>query len=88
MKLGRLLKTKGSILKYMIPPLWPTYIGEKEDTIFQGIWDKSEMVWRTCWGKRCKFGEHIGNPLVVVVANNVTRSESGVDKLPNTKDAR
>ncbi len=35
----------------------------KEDTIFQDIWDKSEVVWRTCWGKHCEIGKHIGNPL-------------------------
>ncbi len=35
----------------------------KEDTIFQGIWDISEVVWRTCWGKHCEIREHIGNPL-------------------------
>jgi len=28
----------------------------KDETIFQGIWDKSEMVWE-------HVGEHIGNPL-------------------------
>jgi hypothetical protein len=33
----------------------------KEDTIFQGIWDKSEVVWRLCWGKDCEIGEPIGN---------------------------
>jgi hypothetical protein len=31
----------------------------KEDTIFQGIlWDKSEEVWKKCWGK---YWEAIGN---------------------------
>ncbi len=24
----------------------------REDTIFQGIRDKSEVIWRTCWGKQ------------------------------------
>jgi len=37
----------------------------KEDTIFQGIWDKSEMVWITRWGKTLwnwgTYWEPIGN---------------------------
>jgi hypothetical protein len=33
MKLWRLPKTEGSILKYRVPPLWLTYIGERR-TIF------------------------------------------------------
>jgi hypothetical protein len=33
----------------------------KEDAIFQGIWDKSQVVWKTYWGKHCKFGELEGN---------------------------
>jgi len=28
MKLWRRPKTEGSILKYIVPPLWPTYISE------------------------------------------------------------
>jgi hypothetical protein len=26
------------------------YIGEKEDNICQSMWDKSEVLWRICWG--------------------------------------
>ncbi len=29
MKLWRLPKTEGSILKYIVPPLWPMYITER-----------------------------------------------------------
>jgi hypothetical protein len=37
LKLWRLPKTKGSILKYIAPPLWPTNIGERRTPFFQGI---------------------------------------------------
>jgi hypothetical protein len=26
------------------------YIGEKRTTFAQNIWDKSGVLWRTCWG--------------------------------------
>ncbi len=61
MKLWRLSNIEGSILKYRVPPLWPAYIGEKENTICQSIWDKSEVLRRTCWGTHWELGEHIGN---------------------------
>jgi len=32
MKLWRLSKLEGSILKYRVPRLWPTYIGERKTT--------------------------------------------------------
>jgi hypothetical protein len=32
MKLWRLSKIEGSILKYRVPHLWPTYIGERRTT--------------------------------------------------------
>jgi len=48
-------------VKYRVPPLWPTYVGGKEDNICQSIWDKSEVLWRTCWGTYWELGEHIEN---------------------------
>jgi hypothetical protein len=42
------------MLMYRVPPLWPTYIGERRTTFAKSIWDESEVLWRTCWG-------HIGN---------------------------
>jgi hypothetical protein len=50
-------QNRSSILKHIVPPLYRWM----EDTIFQGICDKSEVVWKTCWGKHCEIGEHIGN---------------------------
>ncbi len=35
-------------MKYRVPHLWPTYIGE-EDNICQSIWDKSEVLFGTFW---------------------------------------
>jgi hypothetical protein len=43
---------------YISPPLWPSYIGEKEDNICQSTWDKSEVLWRTCLGTHWELGEH------------------------------
>jgi hypothetical protein len=56
MKLWRLLKIEGSILKYRVPPLWPTYIGERRTTFA-----KTYGIKVRCYGKR--VGEHIGNIL-------------------------
>jgi hypothetical protein len=61
MKLWRLPKIECSILKYSVPSLWPTYIGEKEDNICQRIWDKSEVLGRTCLGTHWELEEHSGN---------------------------
>jgi hypothetical protein len=33
MKLWRLPTIEGAILKYRVPPLWPTYIGERRTTL-------------------------------------------------------
>jgi len=52
MKLWRLLQMQGSILNYRVPPLWPTYIGERRTTFAIKV---------RCYGKR--VGEHIGNIL-------------------------
>jgi len=56
MKLWRLLKIEGSILKYRVPPFWPTYIGERRTTFA-----KTYGIKVRCYGKR--VGEHIGNIL-------------------------
>jgi hypothetical protein len=55
MKLWRLIKIEGSILMYIVPPVQPTYIGERKTTFAYGIKVKC------LYGER--VGEHIGNPL-------------------------
>jgi len=50
MKLQRLPKIKGYILKYRVPLLWPTYIGETRTTFA-----KAYGIEVKCYGK------HIGN---------------------------
>jgi hypothetical protein len=50
MKLWRLPKIEGSILKYRIPPLWPTYIYRWKRTTFA----KVRCYWEL-------FGEHVRN---------------------------
>jgi hypothetical protein len=58
MKLWRLSKIEGCILKYRIPHLWPTYIGERRITFAKkSIWDKSEVLWRTCWVTQWELGD-------------------------------
>ncbi len=54
MKPWRLPKIEGPILMYRVPSLWPTYIGERRTTFAKAIWDKSEVLWKTCEA-------HIGN---------------------------
>jgi hypothetical protein len=44
----------GSILKYRVPPPWPTYIGDKRKTFAKAYGIKVR-----CYGEH--FGEHIGN---------------------------
>jgi hypothetical protein len=56
LELWRFPKTKGSIMKYIVPPLWPTYIGEKRTPFSKAYGIK--MRW---YGEH--VGEHIGNPL-------------------------
>ncbi len=46
---------EGSILKYRVPPLWPTYIGGKEDNNFA----KAYEIKVRCYGEH--VGEHIEN---------------------------
>jgi hypothetical protein len=52
-KLWRLPKTEGSILKYKVPPLWPSYIGERRTTCAKAYGIKV----------RC-YGEHVGEQIV------------------------
>jgi len=52
MKLWRLIED--SILKYRVPPLWPTYIGERKTTFA-----KAYEIKVRCYGEH--VGEHIGN---------------------------
>ncbi len=49
-KLQRLPKIKGCILKYRVPLLWPTYIGETRTTFAKAYGIKVKC-----------YGEHIGN---------------------------
>jgi hypothetical protein len=53
-KLWKLLKVKGYIFNYRVPPLWPTYIGERRTTFA-----KSYGIKVRCYGEH--VGEHIGN---------------------------
>jgi hypothetical protein len=58
-KLWRLPKVEGSILKYRVPPLWPTFIGERRTTCAYGIkvtGKKSEVLLRTLWGNMMESG--------------------------------
>jgi hypothetical protein len=52
MKLWRLIED--SILKYRVPPLWPTYIGERKTTFA-----KAYEIKVRCYGEHVE--EHIGN---------------------------
>jgi hypothetical protein len=56
LKPWRLPKVKGSILKYRVPPLWPTYIGERRTTF-----GKAYGIKLRCYGEH--VGEHIGNQM-------------------------
>jgi hypothetical protein len=65
--IGPLLKKKfkksnygGSILKYWVPPLWPTYIGDRTTRFAKAYGIKSEVLWRTCWGTHWELGGHVG----------------------------
>jgi hypothetical protein len=53
-KLWRLPKIEGSILKYRVPPLWPTYIGERRTTFVKAFGIKVRCYWEL-------FGEHVRN---------------------------
>ncbi len=54
LKLWRLPKLEGSILKCRVPPLWPSYIGERRTTFAKAYGIK--VRW---YGEH--VGEHIGN---------------------------
>jgi hypothetical protein len=47
MKLWKFLKIEGFVLMYIIPPLWPAYIGERITTFAKAY---GVLIWRTCWG--------------------------------------
>ncbi len=47
-------------ITYRFTPLAQLYWW-KEDNICQSIWDKSEVLWRTCSGTHWELGEHIEN---------------------------
>jgi hypothetical protein len=53
-KLWKIPKIKGFIFKYRVPPLWPTYKGERTTTFAKAYGIKVR-----CYGER--VGEHIGN---------------------------
>jgi hypothetical protein len=65
MKLWKLPKTKGSILKYIVPPLWPTYISERKAPFFKAYGIKVRWYGEHVGENIVKLetGEHIGNPL-------------------------
>jgi hypothetical protein len=51
MKLWRLLKIEGSVLMYVVPPLWAAYIGERRTTFAKVYGIQVEVLkWRTWWG--------------------------------------
>jgi len=51
MKLWRLPKIEGSILKYRVPSPWPSYIGERRRTSAKAYGIKVRCYGeRTCWG--------------------------------------
>jgi len=53
-KLWRLTKIEGSLLNYRVPPLLPTYVGERRTTSSQ-----AHGIKVMCYGEH--VGEHIGN---------------------------
>jgi len=60
---------------------------KKEDNICQSIWDKSEVLWRTCWGTHWELVEHIENLMGTLKQNIMgTRWEprkNGAPPLPS-----
>jgi hypothetical protein len=53
-KLWRLTKIEGSLLKYRVPSLLPTYVGKRRTTSSQ-----AHEIKVRCYGEH--VGEHIGN---------------------------
>jgi len=60
LKLWRVPEVEGCILKYFVPPLWHTCIGENRTTFAKAYGIKVR-----CYGKHVgehwELGEHIGN---------------------------
>jgi len=54
MKLWRLPKIEGYILKYRVPPLWPTYMGERRTIFAKAYRIKVRFYWEL-------FEEHVRN---------------------------
>jgi len=54
MKLWMLPKIEGSILTYRVPPLWPSYIGERRTTFA-----KAFRIKVSCYAEHVE--EHNGN---------------------------
>jgi hypothetical protein len=54
MKLRRPPKIEGSIFKYTVPPLWPSYIDERRTTFVTAYGMKVRCYWEL-------FGEHVRN---------------------------
>jgi len=52
MKLWTLPKTKGSILKYIVPSLWPCCIGQRRTTFAKAYGMKVRCYWEL-------FEEHV-----------------------------
>jgi hypothetical protein len=53
-KLWRLPKVEGSVLKYRVPPLWPTYVDERRTKFAKSYEIKVSCYWEL-------FGEHVRN---------------------------
>jgi len=58
-KLWRLLKIKGFILKYKVPPLWPTYISERKTTFAKAYGIKMKCYWEFLGGTHQKLGNSL-----------------------------
>jgi hypothetical protein len=56
MKLWRLCKTEGSVLKFRVHSIWRTYMGERRTTFA-----KTYAMKVRCYEEHIE--EHIGNPL-------------------------
>jgi hypothetical protein len=54
MKPWRLLKVEGSVLKYRVPSIWPTYISESRTTFAKAYRIKVRGYWEL-------FEEHVRN---------------------------
>jgi hypothetical protein len=58
-KLWKLPKIKGFILKYKVPPLWPTYICEKKTTFAKTYGLKMKCYWEVIEGTHKKLGNYL-----------------------------